>query len=638
MDSLPSKEFQKPSSKEGGAHAFQEEGPLIEVGQWYYVDTEGDKDWLGCVVDIGSNYVEIENPWGSDVRVHLKDFEKECRRELNPEEVIKGKVAHYQDVVREKLAEIKAITSRLGLTPKKALAFTEDSGTALAVLSGTDNVKSYKSELIRAKEKELPALFEEVKKASEALSTWMSAQILPMKGMMGGMEDCIDEIEGRIFNVSLYAGLSEEVVEVRKGAPAQASEKLQILQRLHYMDEECLANYKHGGMTFKEIGAFDKWLAKPENFKRVLPFPRSMVAFRVRRNDKDFEWDGTLEHIIFHFGEKESNKATFLYIRNGEKLFRMGCDLEFGELIFPGKYEADLSEPMLAKMFAGHVDKIITKREHDEIVKEFKEKERKQEEWEKANPGEHTIHSPYGMWLHMDTYEPFNKSSVYYDDIRTEIENRVKYYNRIALIVQGLFDRSEVLHPHPPVHLWNPEGFSQAVELVYDGSNTLSYGEAPDIEAYKAACNASLKEGSITIGQDFYWQRKEAKKETRRMDNDWRVKGEWRPTKFKPYGNPGPGYLAKIARWVGRSRKAFFKWEREALKPRWPRSYGDLVPASVSVPDSHLFNVDAYKPGDYKQFFADPRTRAQYLRWAPMLIAAEEYYAGNLKVGPSKKD
>jgi hypothetical protein len=45
------------------------------------------------------------------------------------------------------------------------------------------------------------------------------------------------------------------------------------------------------------------------------------------------------------------------------------------------------------------------------------------------------------------------------------------------------------------------------------------------------------------------------------------------------------------------------------------------------VPVSELFNVDAYQPGDFKQFFADPRTRGQYLVWAPMLIAAEEYQA-----------
>ena len=52
---------------------------------------------------------------------------------------------------------------------------------------------------------------------------------------------------------------------------------------------------------------------------------------------------------------------------------------------------------------------------------------------------------------------------------------------------------------------------------------------------------------------------------------------------------------------------------------------------TVTVPESRLFNVSAYEPGDYLQFFRDPRTRADYLKWAPMLLAAEEFHAGNLE-------
>ena len=41
----------------------------------------------------------------------------------------------------------------------------------------------------------------------------------------------------------------------------------------------------------------------------------------------------------------------------------------------------------------------------------------------------------------------------------------------------------------------------------------------------------------------------------------------------------------------------------------------------------------AYTPGDYRQFFADPRTRAEYLKWAPLLLEAEEWWAGNRRLG-----
>jgi len=38
-----------------------------------------------------------------------------------------------------------------------------------------------------------------------------------------------------------------------------------------------------------------------------------------------------------------------------------------------------------------------------------------------------------------------------------------------------------------------------------------------------------------------------------------------------------------------------------------------------------VINADAYTAGDYRIFFNDPRTRADYLEWAPLLLAAEDY-------------
>lgn len=61
---------------------------------------------------------------------------------------------------------------------------------------------------------------------------------------------------------------------------------------------------------------------------------------------------------------------------------------------------------------------------------------------------------------------------------------------------------------------------------------------------------------------------------------------------------------------------------------------GDVAsPRSIAVPEAALFNAGAYKAGDIKQFFMDPRTRAQYLRWAPVMLAAEDFLAGKLKLG-----
>lgn len=67
----------------------------------------------------------------------------------------------------------------------------------------------------------------------------------------------------------------------------------------------------------------------------------------------------------------------------------------------------------------------------------------------------------------------------------------------------------------------------------------------------------------------------------------------------------------------------------------WLRSKRKTGPIEkkITVKPEDLFNVSAYKPGDFRQFFLDHRTRADYLKWAPLLLEAEEYHAGNRKLG-----
>lgn len=607
---------------------------LLETGQWYWVK-DGKKEWLGCITRVGSNYAKLETPYGSYDRIHLDKFQEVCRPETSPETYIHGKISHYRGVMRNTLQEIKDITARLGVSTQEHIEHTP-SERGLAALSSTADTKQYKKDLIRAKKKQLPKLFEKVEEANENLVTWMKAQMLPMAGAVGNMKSCIAGIEDRIFNVSLYAGLTEDVVQVSKGEPAPRSEKLRLMQRRLYMDEECLLDYRHGGIECKDIGQFDRWLAEPEHRDRILPFPRCIVAFRVRRNTKIRKWDGGLRQALINMDLEKYDELTVLYIRNGDQLYRMDSDLEFGTLIFPGKGEFNLSEPMMISDQWGET-KIIPVREYEGMLEDQSKKRAQAKAWAKANPKKDEFHNPHmsmGDSDIEDDWEPFTKDSVHYDDAQGVIADRVKRYNRISLILQGLLDRSDVLHPHPPVQLWKAEDFEGFVELVYDGTDTLAHGDPPDFQAYRKRCNASLKEGCLTVGQEGVFSRKEAEKENAR--HGWHQ--NWHNMEHHyPYGNPGPGYLAKVALWHPRVRKATYKWNRE--RQNYQKGWlsrgkpGDLIPTSITVSDEKLFNVSAYKLGDYKQFFQDPRTRAEYLQWAPMLLMAEEYHVGNLVLG-----
>lgn len=610
----------------------------VELGQWYWV-TSTDRDenkyeWLACVMHIGSNFVLLESPrakhGSQETRVHFKDFWSRLRREHHAELFITRKVAEHQDRGQQLLQAVHDITAALGLQSTKALSDPtksgQEAGTALAVMSNQVDIKKYELDLKEAKEKTLPELFKEIADNNYELTRWMSAELMPMLAQTEPLKQSISQIEDRIFNVSLYAGLTENVVKCCEGDPAPMAEKLHVMQRRLYMDEECLLNYQAGGMEFKDITQFDQWLCQPENRDRILPFPRTLVAMRVRRRLKDRETHSILDAFI-NMSLGKSDKFTFLYIRNGDQVWRLDCDLDFKELIFPDRAIYDPSEPMMAKMFCDRVDKLITRREYDTLVAEAKAKRALAEQWQLENPDEDWFRNPYrDHGFSESNWVPFDPSSVYFDEVAKEVTDEIKEYNRIALIIQGLFDRSEVLHPHAPVRTWTAAGSEAAMKLVYDSERTLYYGEAPSFKEYRAACNSQIDEDSIFYGQERFWMKAEAEKENARMDRS-RFRVEYRHSTYAPYGNPGPGRLARANKVSTRTQKASFSWHRDKADYS-----GDQIRCHIQVPFENLFNVSAYVPGDYKKFFQDPRTREQYLKWAPSLLTAEDYHAGKIKV------
>lgn len=613
--------------------------PNIELGQWYWVKSDSDesdaeegdkKRWLGCVTEIGSNYFELTSVHQWSSRIHDNKFSTQCKYEPNHRGIIDKKIGNHKGEINRLLKEINETTQRLGVAPASAIEHQAES-RSLSVMNSQVDMKSYKKALILAKDKTLPALFEQVESNSKDLVTWMKADSIAIKARLGDMKSGIELIEDRIFNVELYAGLTEKVKVVREGNPAPIDAKLHLMQNRLYMDEECLLEYTAGGMCFKNLADFDKWLVKSGRFDEIFPYPRCLVSFQVRRNRKERDLSSFIK-ILQAAQEEQLDKATFLYIRNGDQLYRMGCELDFGNKMFPDISEFDMNEPMMAYTSCGRVESLITKRDWEAQNERYENNRREHKAWCKANPKKHEFDSPHHSfisWNNLDQYEPFDKSSVYYDDVVEKIAKDIKQYNRVALILQGLLDRSEILHPHPPARLYTNEGFQQLVTLIYDRDRTLHYGTPPDFKVYQASLVESITEGSVTIGQELQWEKAEAVVENARIARSWREKAQHHE-RFHPYGDPGPGYLAKVTECS--KSKATFRWTRARLH-RTYRSQSDRLPTYITVKKELLFNVSAYKPGDFKQFFLDPRTRADYLQWAPFLLKAEDYHAGKAKVG-----
>lgn len=614
----------------------------VEIGQWYWVKETANSDhggrkkgetyeWFGCATEIGSNYVQIKSPPSKNgyysERVHFDEFEDRLRYEPDPNAVIEERKAHYAQRIAILNGEISDLTSRLGVVPTMMVTDKLQEGTnALVAVSGQVDVSAYKLALIDAQKTTLPELFKEMQKAHEELASWLGAPMMAMQATFALSKRTEGVIEDRLYTIELYAGLTEEAIQVRDGEPAARNEILRVMQRRFYMDEECLVAYEAGGMDFRDIEHFDAWLAREENFKRILPFERCVVAFRVRRDEKDRE-TATLLQAFVNMALRDADKSTFLYIRNGDQIWRVNCAFDFGEKLVPDATEFDPSQPMMVKMFGSHrVEKIIPvsawedMRDRSQALQKQIEEQKVQKKLHPEKKDWPYIYDHFVDWRH---FGPFDPSNIHYDEALSEISKRIKDYNRVAVIIQGLFDRSMVLHPHNPVKVHNPDSFSANIELIYDAT-TLTHGDKPDFEAYRKRLNRRLTAKSVVVGQDDFWQRAEAEKENKRQENDYRSSHRSYHKRFKPYGNSGPGLLAQMAEWKPRAGKAVFRWQRKRQRDR----YLGPVSCTITVPVEELLNVSAYKPGDFKQFFDDPRTRREYLKWAPLMLAAEDYHAG----------
>jgi len=614
------------------------------VGRWYKVkgnerEDGQDPPWLGCAVHIGSNYVKVKGVHadGSKLssRIHFDEFWQWCEYVPDPQPIIDEHMLVARKRVNELMNEIKALTARLGVGQHAALGSIDGETQAIAVRT-SGPVEEYKEALVKAKEKTLPDLFEKLREANETLAGWMHTQLIPLKAQIGSLDEVKGQVEDRIFNVELYAGLVENIKKVRNGKPAPVDTKIRLLQRRCYMDEECLAGYEHGGMSFENIKDFDKWLAKPANFTRILPFERCVVAFRVRRYDRDEPDMWRLSDLIALAYERQYDKWTFLYIRNGEQLFRMDTKLEFDEQLFPdANHKLFTADKLWAKDTADEMNDLITDADYKERVA----KEDAHEAWLETLPEKerrkHDRH--YSSFGTKRSYSPFTPDNVYYDDIAKVLADAAKKHNRIALILQGLLDRSPVFHPHPPWQLWTGEGFDAAIERIFDDSRALSAGEKPDFEKYRAKLNARLTDGSLTVGQERAWLVREAQRENARLDSDYRSRQEYRHKHFRPDGDPGPGKLAYVHKYRASDGACTYVWQRKKRGRGGYAIAGTCVDDSITTGEENLLNVDAYTPGDFHIFFDDPRTRREYLQWAPMLLEAEECHAGNRELKPRRR-
>jgi len=130
----------------------------------------------------------------------------------------------------------------------------------------------------------------------------------------------------------LYLGRDEEIVCIQEGEAAPVDEPISIRQTILFMDEETTLYTEEGGIDFKNLDDFDKWLCEPNISSRY---------YRRQKGSSHFDCDVTTILRQRRYLDANHAKAgqwgTYILVRNGQKLWRIWNEIELPDHLFPNQ-------------------------------------------------------------------------------------------------------------------------------------------------------------------------------------------------------------------------------------------------------------------------------------------------------------
>lgn len=263
----------------------------------------------------------------------------------------------------------------------------------------------------------------------------------------------IERIMRVVVTIELYLGINEEIFQIQDGIRADKNCPITFRQRVLFMDEE-MGDWKNGGRDWTDISFFDEWMIKNDNYKEFAPENKCVVVFRPRRKDKDYKTDNT----YYSSSMNENNRLmTYIFIRNGECLYRI------------------YTENIII------TDRLFPKR--NELLSIFSEMDK--------------INNDENSW---------GRDKESQED---KIYDTIGKYKKRAILMQGLIDRTEVLHPLPidNLSMFNLDEAGDKIQFIYDDEITLPSGRM-SFKDWRKDVNSKIKEGSrILITGNFGWKK-----------------------------------------------------------------------------------------------------------------------------------
>lgn len=343
-----------------------------------------------------------------------------------------------QDDVAAALAAAQDAANRALATSADAAA-----GTGL-VPTGADAALAVKAQMAGAHAsvaKARKAALEQVASAKAAIKAQqdeLDRQARELERMMEPLAEQLALMTEGIKTMNLYLGRDEEIVQLADGEPAPAGTPIHVRQLVLAMDEETAINAEGNGIDVDSIDLFDQWVTSdPSHLDQVLPEVRGVVAIMARRKDVDYKdpWTNAQKNA--------ANHHTYFLIRNGQRLYRMDTEFEVGKRLVPARNE-------FTSFFV----------------------------------------DPF-------TKEPLRPGTDAWIKAEKKAGARERHFMRVALLLQGLIDRTRVFHPLPKVgvSLLTPDDYDNGhVVLIADDENQIGTGRVPFRE-WLRALNAQLRPG-----------------------------------------------------------------------------------------------------------------------------------------------
>ncbi|MHA7294982.1 hypothetical protein [Arthrobacter sp. HLT1-21] len=301
---------------------------------------------------------------------------------------------------------------------------------------------------------EVLRLQREMAATANALRAEYERQMVAMKQMMAPLEERQKQLGEVIQTVGLYLGQDEYILRLRGGKQAPLNTPITIRQMVLSMDEETAILVGDGGddagIDHMDVEKFDEWLlADDAHLNQIIPEQRGVVALVPRRRGKDYKdpWANAMRN--------RENQHTYWIIRNGDQISRMDTEFDVGANLVPTRDE------FTGLFRTTRYDHALGRKVEVDLV-----------------PGSRE-------WLHAEK----NQGA------------RQRHFMKVALILQGLIDRTKLFDPLPEnVSFLHPESYAKGhTVMLADGEWTLTSNRKP-FYAWLAELNSQLRPGMRFIG------------------------------------------------------------------------------------------------------------------------------------------